>query len=87
LKALALSSLSDKAGIAKDVLASMKENPKVEPDDAVIAQIQRCYLPADVPSTAWTVLFEDGDEFPSSMSPSNNLVASSFVFEDSASLD
>ena len=83
LKALALSSLSEKAGIAKDVLATMKEN-KVEPDDAVIAQIQRCYLPAGVPSTAWTVLCEDGDEFPSFMSPSNNVGGSSLVFEDTA---
>ena len=37
---ISTSSRPEKAGIAKDVLATMKEN-EVEPDDAVIAQIQR----------------------------------------------
>jgi tetratricopeptide (TPR) repeat protein len=73
LKALSQSAVDGKEELAKDVLSSMKQNG-VEPDGALLSEIQRCSLPIGVAEASWTIPIEekDADEFPSSMLPTDH---------------
>jgi hypothetical protein len=80
LKALALSSVSDKAKLAEDVVLSMKEN-NVELDHTALTHLYRS-MSGGFPSSTWTVRPEGSDEFPSAMSPRKERNVSSLLVED-----
>jgi hypothetical protein len=80
LKALALSSVSDKAQLAEDVVLSMKEN-NVELDHTALTHLYHS-MSGGFPSSSWTVRPEGSAEFPSAMSPRKEKNVSSLLVED-----
>ena len=71
LHALSVSSIEDRAELARDALQTMKEN-KIVIDQDLMSLWQRCLLPMGGLEAYWTIPQEDTAEFPSAMTPNKD---------------